>query len=130
MPEPRDKLDTTVNGPEDPHGVFDGDAWQQVDWRTHEERVRRLRRRIFKAVKVLIRLEKHVLREVERILGIADQPEGVVVDTLLPPGDQEVISLHIPPPRFHDQVAIFNFAKDQSVAPLVKTQVAPKKSDI
>ncbi len=51
MPEPKDKLDTTVNGPEDPPGVFDGDAWQQVDWRTHEERVRRLRRRIFKAVR-------------------------------------------------------------------------------
>jgi RNA-directed DNA polymerase len=51
MPEPKDKLDTTVNGPEDSPGVFDGDAWQQVDWRMHEERVRRLRRRIFKAVK-------------------------------------------------------------------------------
>jgi hypothetical protein len=31
--------------------VFDGDAWQQVDWRMHEQRVRRLRRRIFKAVR-------------------------------------------------------------------------------
>jgi RNA-directed DNA polymerase len=31
--------------------VFDGDAWDQVDWRAHEERVRRLRCRIFKAVK-------------------------------------------------------------------------------
>ena len=51
MPELTDKLDTTVNGLEDPPGVFDGDAWQQVDWRTHEERVRRLRRRIFKAVR-------------------------------------------------------------------------------
>jgi hypothetical protein len=49
MPEPRDMLDTTVNGPEDPPDVFDADAWQQVDWRMHEERVRRLRRRIFKA---------------------------------------------------------------------------------
>jgi RNA-directed DNA polymerase len=51
MPEPKDKLDTLVNGPEDPADVFDGDAWQQVHWRTHEQRVRRLRRRIFKAVK-------------------------------------------------------------------------------
>lgn len=49
MPEPKGMLDTMVNGPEDPPGVFDGDAWQQVDWRMHEERVRRLRRRIFKA---------------------------------------------------------------------------------
>src|SRR5262249_45175670 len=49
MPEPRDKLDTSVNGPEDPPPVFDGDAWEQVDWRYHEEQVRRLRGRIFKA---------------------------------------------------------------------------------
>jgi RNA-directed DNA polymerase len=51
MPELRGKLDTSVNGPEDPHPVFDGAAWEQVDWRTHEERVRRLRCRIFTAVK-------------------------------------------------------------------------------
>src|SRR6266571_6375219 len=51
MPEPKDKLDASANGLEDPPGVFDGDAWQRVDWRTHEERVRRLRRRIFRAVR-------------------------------------------------------------------------------
>jgi hypothetical protein len=51
MPEPKGTLDTSVNGSEDPPGVFDGDAWQQVDWRMHEQRVRRLRRRIFKAVR-------------------------------------------------------------------------------
>jgi RNA-directed DNA polymerase len=44
-------LDTSVNGPVGPDLVFDGDAWDQVDWRGHEERVRRLRCRIFKAVK-------------------------------------------------------------------------------
>jgi RNA-directed DNA polymerase len=48
MPELTGKLDTSVNGPE---GLpFDGDAWERVDWRGHEERVRRLRGRIFKAV--------------------------------------------------------------------------------
>ncbi len=43
------KLDTSVNGPE---GLppFDGDAWESTDWRRHEEQVRRLRGRIFKAV--------------------------------------------------------------------------------
>jgi RNA-directed DNA polymerase len=51
MSEPKGTLDTAVNGPEDPPGVFDGDAWQQVDWQMHGERVRRLRRRIFKAVR-------------------------------------------------------------------------------
>ena len=52
-PEPKDKLDAMggstsstarVNGPED-----DLDEWAAVDWRTHEENVRRLRQRIFKA---------------------------------------------------------------------------------
>jgi RNA-directed DNA polymerase len=38
-------LDTKVNGPED---VLD---WASVDWRTHEENVARLRRRIFKATR-------------------------------------------------------------------------------
>ena len=49
MPELTGTLDTSVNGPE---GLpsFDGDAWEHVDWRGHEERVRRLRGRIFKAV--------------------------------------------------------------------------------
>ena len=51
MSEPKDKLDASANGLEDPPDVFDGDAWQRVDWRMHEERVRRLRRRIFKAVR-------------------------------------------------------------------------------
>src|ERR1035441_6849062 len=43
------KLGTPVNGPE---GLppFDGDAWERTDWRHHEEQVRRLRGRIFKAV--------------------------------------------------------------------------------
>ncbi len=49
MPEPMGKLDTSVNGPE---GLppFDGDAWEAADWRRHEEQVRRLRGRVFKAV--------------------------------------------------------------------------------
>src|ERR1700745_4529752 len=49
MPELTGTLDTSVNGPE---GLpsFDGDAWERVDWRRHEEQVRRLRGRIFKAV--------------------------------------------------------------------------------
>jgi RNA-directed DNA polymerase len=49
MPELTGKLDTSVNGPEGL--LFDGDAWDRVDWRGHEERVRRLRGRIFKAVR-------------------------------------------------------------------------------
>src|ERR1035441_1236111 len=48
MPELTGKLDTSVNGPEG-LPLFDGDAWDHVDWRRHEEQVRRLRGRIFKA---------------------------------------------------------------------------------
>ena len=60
-------MNTSVNGPEDPDSVFDGDAWEQVDWRVHEERVRRLRCRIFKAAKdgdlaTVRNLQKLVLR--------------------------------------------------------------------
>jgi len=51
MPEPKGKLDTSVNGPADPNPAFDGAAWEQVNWRVHEERVRRLRGRTFKAAK-------------------------------------------------------------------------------
>ena len=44
-PEPEDKLDATTkvaaNGPED--ATFD---WHQIDWRTVEADVRRLRQRI------------------------------------------------------------------------------------
>jgi len=70
MPEPKDKLDTSVNGPEDPRPVFpafDGDAWERVDWRRCEEEVRRLRSRIFKAVQerdmaTAVDLQKLMLR--------------------------------------------------------------------
>ena len=49
MPELAGTLDTLVNGPEG-LPLFDGDAWERVDWRGHEGQVRRLRGRIFTAV--------------------------------------------------------------------------------
>jgi len=48
MPELTGKLGTSVSGPEG-LPLFDGAAWERVDWRFHEEQVRRLRSRIFKA---------------------------------------------------------------------------------
>src|SRR5271165_4397325 len=61
IPEPRDKLDTKVNGPEDDL------EWAAIDWGFHEEQVRRLRQRIFKATKAgdlkrVRRLQKLMLR--------------------------------------------------------------------
>jgi RNA-directed DNA polymerase len=50
MPVLTGKLDTSVNGP-DGLPRFDGDAWESTDWRHHEEQVRRLRGRIFKAAR-------------------------------------------------------------------------------
>ena len=50
MPAPKGTLGTLVNGPEG-LPLFDGDAWEQVDWWHHEEQVRRLRGRIFQAVR-------------------------------------------------------------------------------
>src|SRR6266699_936886 len=50
MPEPKGTLDTSVNGPEG-LPLSDGDAWERVDWGHHEEQVRRLRGRIFQAVR-------------------------------------------------------------------------------
>ena len=48
MPVLMGTLDTSVNGPEGLPSLG-GDAWEQMDWRRHEEQVRRLRGRIFKA---------------------------------------------------------------------------------
>ena len=46
-PEPKGKLDAeTVNGPED-----ETLGWDAIVWPVHEENVRRLRQRIFKATK-------------------------------------------------------------------------------
>src|SRR5258708_37762684 len=73
MPEVTGTLDSSVNGSE---GLprFDGDAWDQVDWRYHEEQVRRLRGRIFKAVEEgdwpqARNLQKLMLRDWSSTLG-------------------------------------------------------------
>ena len=80
-PQPKDKLDAMgesmasmasstarVNGPED-----DLDEWAAVDWRTHEDNVRRLRQRIFKATKAgdlrrVRQLQKLMLRSLSNTL--------------------------------------------------------------
>src|SRR5438552_15607133 len=57
-----------VNGPED-----DLDEWAAIDWRTHEDNVRRLRQRIFKATKAgdlrrVRQLQKLMLRSLSNTL--------------------------------------------------------------
>src|ERR1017187_7627653 len=82
MPELMGTVGTSVNGPE---GLpsFDGDAWDCVDWRRHEEQVRRLRGRIFKAVqegdwpsarnlqKLMLRSWSNTLVSVRQVLAAA-----------------------------------------------------------
>src|SRR6266536_633040 len=48
--EPWNRKRARMPAPEGPP-LFDGDAWEHVDWRHHEEQVRRLRGRIFQAVR-------------------------------------------------------------------------------
>ena len=78
---------------------------------------------------VLIGFQEHVLAQVERVFTIRDQAQQIVEDTLLPSGHEEVIGLDVSPPRFGDQVAILDLAKDQLLAPFVKTPLGRKKSD-
>src|SRR5947207_2266769 len=85
--------------------------------------------RIIELRQVLVGFHKHFLANVERILPVRNQPQQVVEDALLPAGYEKVIGLHIPSPGFGDQVAIFNLAEDQLLAPFIKTQVRRKKSD-
>jgi hypothetical protein len=85
--------------------------------------------RIVKFRQVLISLQKRFLADIQRIFAMADQPQQVVEDTLLPPGHEKVIGLHISPSRLGDQVAIFDFAKDQRLLRL-RRRTAGRKSRI
>ena len=78
---------------------------------------------------VLIGFQEHFLADVHGIFAIRNQPQQIIENALLPSGHEEVIRLHVPVPRFGDQVAIFNFAKDQLSAPFVKTPPRQEKSD-
>jgi hypothetical protein len=85
--------------------------------------------RIVELGQTLIGFQEHFLAHVKCIFTIRDQPEEIVINTLLPSGNKEVIGLHVSPPRFGDQVKIFDLAEDQFVAPFVKTRPGVKKSD-
>jgi Fe-S cluster biosynthesis and repair protein YggX len=70
-----------VNGPED-----EAPDWDAIDWRAHEGRVRRLRRRIFKATQeqdwAQVRsLQKMMVRHEARVsrMGVKDRHRLIVV---------------------------------------------------
>jgi hypothetical protein len=77
----------------------------------------------------LVGFQEHFLAHIHGVFTIRDQPEKIVKDTLLPSGNQEVIGLHVPAPRFGDQVWIFDFPEDQLLAPFIETPQGLKKSD-
>lgn len=93
------------------------------------EQPRREARRVIEFPQVLIGFQEHVLAKIKRIFTIRNQPQQIIENALLPAGHEEVITLHISASRFGDQVAIFDLAKDQLLAPFVKTPRRAEKSD-
>src|SRR5215472_2560338 len=85
-------------------------------------------RRIVKLAQVLIGLQKYVLAQIERVLAMRHQPQQIIEDTFLPARDQDVVGVHIPAPRFCDQVAVLNLPKYQISAPFPQTPPRAKKS--
>ena len=85
-------------------------------------------RRVVEFPYVLIGLQKNVLTQVERIVGIAGKPQQVIEDTLLPTRYEEVEGLHIALANACNQVRVFDGPKDQTLSPWIKTHGAGKKS--
>jgi hypothetical protein len=71
-------------------------------------------RRVVEFRKILIRLQEHILAEVKCIFTIRNQAQQIIEDTFLPSGNEKVVRLDVPTFCCSDQVAIFDFAKDQS----------------
>jgi len=74
-------------------------------------------RRVFEFFEILVRLQKNILGQVERILAVPNQPRQVIEDALLPARDKDVVGIYAAPPRLGDQVAIFDLPKYQISAP-------------
>src|ERR1035438_8922172 len=110
------KLDTSVNGPE---GLpsFDGDAWERTDWRHHEGQVRRLRGRIFKAVregdwpaarslqKLMLRSRASTLVSVRQVTqrNAGRKTAGIDGEVALTPGARAGVAV-----RVHQSIASWN----------------------
>ena len=88
--------------------------------------------RVFEPAKVLIRFEENVLAQVHGVFPLPYELQYVIEDTLLPPGNEQVVGVNIAIPRFPDQIPVFDFAKDQGLgatplSPIIKTPAARKK---
>ena len=84
--------------------------------------------RVVEFAEVLIGFQENVLRQVQSVFAVGGDAQEVVVDTLLPPGDEEVISLHAAPGSLTNQVGIFDRPKDQILWLLVGRRNAAIKS--
>ena len=69
--------------------------------------------RVVEFAEVLVGLQEHVLRQVQSVFPVGRDSQEVIVDTFLPPGDEEVIALHAAPGCLPNQVGIFHRPKDQ-----------------
>jgi hypothetical protein len=79
---------------------------------------------------ILVRLEKHVLRKVERIFPIPHEPQNIVEDTFLPSRHQQIVGVDITPAGLDHQVTIFDFPKDQRFGSVpVRRQVGRKRRE-
>ena len=85
--------------------------------------------RIVQLTEVLVGFQKNVLRQVQSVFAVAGNSQKIVVDTLLPPGDEEVVSLHVAPGSLTNQVGIFDRPKDQISGSWWLDAVGRKKSD-
>jgi hypothetical protein len=73
-------------------------------------------------------LQKHVLAEVEGIVGAAGETQQVIEDALLPARDEVVKGLDVAFSNARNQVRIFDGPKDQTLAPCEETARERKKS--
>ena len=70
---------------------------------------------VLQLAQVLISLQKNILRQIQSIFPVFDQPQQIVEDPLFPPGDKEVIGLHVVAAGLSYQVAVLNLPKNQLV---------------
>jgi hypothetical protein len=77
------------------------------------EQPRRKPRRIAQFGQVLISLQENILRQIQRVFPIPENPEEVIEHTLLVPRYQGVERVNVALPRLDDEIWVFHFPEDQ-----------------